>query len=161
MKISILYHSNTGNTERVAHDVATGASKVDKVEVKTMSISNIDETFLDESKVVIVGFPTYAGTFSWQIKQWLDTYKNVKLGGKLGAVFATENYVGGGADVAELAVIGQLLVKGLIVYSAGVTEGQPYTHYGAVAIKDGDEVQKERAVIFGERIARKGVQLFC
>lgn len=38
-----------------------------------------------------------------------------------------------------------MLVKGMLVYSSGVAEGQPFIHYGAVCIKDGDDGQKERA----------------
>ena len=75
-------------------------------------------------------------------------------------MFATANYVGGGAEIAELAMIGELLVKGMLVYSAGAAEGQPFTHYGAVCIQSGDESQQERAKIFGERIARKAVEIF-
>jgi NAD(P)H dehydrogenase (quinone) len=93
------------------------------------------------------------------MKKWLDQTKN-RLAGKLGAVFATENYLGGGADFAELSLIGCLLVYGMIVYSAGASRGDPLTHFGAVCIRDGDEKQKERARIFGKRIAEKAVELF-
>jgi len=160
MKIAVVYFSKTGNTKRVAELIAEGANKIDNVEVKCMSIEEADNEFLTEAKTIIFGSPTIAGTFSWQIKQWLDTSSNVKCGGKIGAVFATANYVGGGAEVAELAMIGELLVKGMLVYSSGVAEGQPFIHYGPVCIKDGDEGQKERAMIFGERIAKKTVEVF-
>ncbi|AFQ43898.1 flavodoxin family protein [Desulfosporosinus meridiei] len=158
MKIAIVYYSKSGNTQKVADLVAEGAKKIDKVEVKTMSIEAIDDEFLTEAKAVIFGSPTIAGSFAGQLKQWLDTAKNV--GGKLGAVFATANYVGGGAEVAEISMIAEMLVKGMLVYSSGVAEGQPFIHYGAVCIKDGDDGQKERAKVFGERIARKAVELF-
>ena len=160
MKIAVVYHSTTGNTKKVAELIGEGAKQVDQIEVKFMSIEEVDSEFLTEAKAVIFGSPTIAGTFSWQMKQWLDTFRSVKFGGKLGAVFATANYVGGGSEVAELALIGELLVKGMLVYSSGAAEGQPFVHYGAVCIKDGDEGQKERAKIFGERIARKTVELF-
>jgi len=58
--------------------------------------------------------------------------RNIKFGGKLGAVFATANYVGGGAEVAEVALIAQLLVKGMVVYSSGGAEGKLFIHYGPV-----------------------------
>lgn len=158
MKIAIVFFSNTGNTQKVADLIAEGAKKIEKVEVRSMSIDEIDNEFLTEAKAVIFGSPTIAGTFAWQLKQWLVTAKNV--GGKLGAVFATANYVGGGAEVAELSMIAEMLVKGMLVYSSGAAEGQPFIHYGAVCIKDGDDGQKERAKIFGERIARKAAELF-
>lgn len=159
MKISIIYHSETGNTKRVAEIIAQGAELSEKIEVKCMSIEDMDNDFLDQSKAVFFGCPVYCGNFSWQMKKWLDITKN-KLAGKLGAVFATENHLGGGADLAELSIIGSLLVYGMLVYSAGTCEGNPFTHFGSVCIKDGDEKQKERAKIFGKRIAKKAVELF-
>nr|WP_045576041.1 flavodoxin family protein [Desulfosporosinus sp. I2] len=159
-KIAVVYYSKTGNTKKVAELIAQGANLIETIEVKCMSIEEVDNEFLTEAKTVIFGSPTISGTFSWQIKQWLDTMRTVKFGGKLGAVFATANYVGGGAEVAELAMIGELLVKGMLVYSSGVADGQPFIHYGPVCIQDGDEGQKERARIFGERIAKKTVELF-
>lgn len=158
MKIAIVYFSKSGNTQKVADLIAEGAKKIEKVDVKSMSVEEIDNEFLTEAKAVIIGSPTIAGTYAWQLKQWLDTAKNV--GGKLGAVFATANYIGGGAEMAEISMIAEMLVKGMLVYSSGVAEGQPFIHYGAVCIKDGDDGQKERAKIFGERIAKKAAELF-
>ncbi|GAA0182574.1 flavodoxin domain-containing protein [Clostridium sediminicola] len=153
MKISIIYHSESGNTEKVAELVSKGAKKVEGVETKCMSINDIDKTFLEESKIVFFGTPTYGGTFSWQIKKWLDTCK-LNFAGKVGCVFATANFIGGGAGNAELALISELLVKGMFIHSVGASAGQPYTHFGAVCIQDGTEDQKERAAIFAERVVR-------
>ena len=160
MKIAIVYFSKTGNTKKIAEIIAEGANTLENAEVKCMSIEDVDNEFLTEAKTVIFGSPTITGTYSWQIKQWLDTVQTVKFGGKLGAVFATANYVGGGAEVAELALIAELLVKGMLVYSSGASEGQPFIHYGPVCIQEGDEGQKTRARIFGERIAKKTIELF-
>lgn len=159
IKVAVVYHSESGHTARVAQLIGQGAMIGEAVEARVMSIAAVDKTFVEDAQAVILGTPTYAGTMSWQMKQWLDTGQ-VRLADKLGAVFATENYLGGGADVAELALIGHLLVKGMIVYSAGASRGQPFTHYGAVAIQGGDEAQQERARIFGRRIAEKAVELF-
>lgn len=159
MNVSIIYHSQGGNTKKVAAIVADGAKISDEVEVQTMSIDEIDAEFLNQSKAVIFGCPTYYGTFSWQIKKWFDTTK-VDLAGKLGGVFATENYLGGGADLAELGMIGHMLVRGMLVYSAGSTKGKPLTHYGAVTINAGDEEQQNRAGLLGKRIAEKAWELF-
>ncbi len=93
------------------------------------------------------------------MKKWIETTK-LRLAGKVGSVFVTEGYIGGGADFAEMGLIAHLLVLGMLVYSGGTSWGQPFIHYGAVAIKDGDEAQRERARIFGERIARKTQELF-
>lgn len=159
MKIAVVYHSESGNTARVAELIAEGACRSNGVEVKAMSVEDVDKGYVAESNAVIVGTPTYAGTFSWQMKEWLDTGR-VDLADKLGAVFATASFVGGGADMAEMALIGHLLVKGMVVYSAGTSKGQPFTHYGCVTIKAGDEAQQERARVFGQRVAKKALELF-
>ncbi|MBI5017901.1 MAG: flavodoxin family protein [Deltaproteobacteria bacterium] len=159
MKISIVYHSETGNTKKVADLIAEGAGLDGRVDVRTMSVDDIDEGFLEGSAAIVVGCPTHRGSFSWQMKKWIGTTR-LKLAGKLGSVFATEAYIGGGADFAELELVAHLLVMGLLVYSAGAGRGQPFTHFGAVAIKDGDDAQKERARIFGQRVAEKAVELF-
>ena len=160
MKLSIIYHSKTGNTKEIAQIIASGAKEVIDVEVKCMSIDDIDNEYLDQSKAVVFGCPTYLADISWQLKKWFDESKRYNLKGKLGAMFATENYLGGGADFALLTLAGHMLVKGMLVYSSGSAEGQPYIHYGVVCIKNGDSDQRERAKIFGKRIALKTLELF-
>jgi NAD(P)H dehydrogenase (quinone) len=127
---------------------------VEGTNVTLLSIDAIDDSVVEQSRAVIVGFPVYAGSCSWQIKRWLDTTR-LKLAGKLGSVFATENHVGGGADLAELVILGGLMVRGMLAYTAGASLGQPFTHFGAVAIREGDDHQRERARMFGERLALK------
>ena len=159
MNIAIIYHSQSGNTQKIAHIIAEGAKINDTLNVKTMSIDSINEQFVSEAQAVIFGSPTYCGSFSWQMKKWFDT-TNIDLAGKLGSVFATENYLGGGADVAELGMVGHMLVRGMLAYSAGFTKGDPFTHYGAVTIKEGDDWQQHRARLLGQRVAEKAVELF-
>lgn len=159
MKIAIIYHSETGNTRKVADIIAEGASIHDDIEVRTMSIDAVDKDFVAEAKAVILGTPTYGGTYSWQMKKWMDTSR-IPLADKLGSVFATANYVGGGGGVAELALIHHMLVKGMLVYSSGAAKGAPIIHFGAVAIKDGNEYEQERARMLGKRVAEKAVELF-
>ncbi len=159
MKIAILYHSVSGNTRSIAENIQSGMEQIHGVEVKTMSIDEIDDSFVRDAKAVVLGCPIYAGSLSWQMKKFLDT-TNLPLSGKLGCVFAMANFLGGGGSVGELTMITAMLVRGMLVYSAGAAEGQPYTHLGIVAIRSGDDWQKERARIFGERVARKATELW-
>jgi len=159
MKIAVVYHSESGNTRKVAQLVAKGAQSRDAVEVKVMRIQNIDEGFLSEAKVVIFGCPTHCGTYSWQMKQWFDT-TTVNLNGKLGSTFATADYIGGGATIAEVGLIGLMLVKGMLVYTAGGSDGIPIIHYGVVTIKSGNRRQQHRAKLLGRKVAEKALELF-
>ncbi len=158
MKISVLYHSESGNTKKIADLIKETAESIPGIEAKAIDIENLDKTYIDESKVVLFGCPTYCGALSWQMKKYLDTTDN-NLAGKLGSVFATENHIGGGADFAELTIIAGLLVRGMIVYSGGAAE-TPYTHFGAVAIKSGDAAQIERVIKYTHKIVKKAKELF-
>lgn len=161
MKFSIIYHSETGNTEKIANIIAEGVKKAGNIEVKCMNINDVDVEFAKQSSALVFGTPTYLATFSWQMKKFVDTeLKALAIEGKLCGVFATENFLGGGADIAELSLIGQLMVRGVLAYSVGASKGQPYTHIGAVARKDGDEFEKERAMLYGQRFAEKALELF-
>lgn len=161
MNLSIIYHSETGNTEEVAKIIKKGAEDYKDIQVKNMHIDDLDVDYINSSKAVIFGSPTYTGDLSHQMKNWLGNYPSeIDFSGKLGAVFATQRYVGGGADVALKTMIGHLLVKGMVVYSSGSAEGKPFTHFGAVCIQSGNKEQKERAEIFGKRIAKKSLELF-
>lgn len=158
MKLSIVYHSESGNTEKVAEMMAHTIQENSDIEVKSMNINNIDENFINESAAVIFGAPTYCGTCSWQMKKFLDTSKTINLNEKLGGVFITENFIGGGADFAEITLIGCLLVRGMMVYSGGVR--QVPTHFGAVLIKDGDEYQVNKAKVFAQKFSKRALELF-
>ncbi|AJG99179.1 flavodoxin [Clostridium beijerinckii] len=158
MKLSIVYHSESGNTEKAAKIMANTIHQMDGIDVKAMNINNIDENFINESAAVIFGSPTYCGTCSWQMKKFLDTSRTINLNEKLGGVFITENFIGGGADFAEITLMGCLLVRGMMVYSGGVK--QVPTHFGAVLIKDGDEYQISKAKIFAQKFAKRSLELF-
>jgi len=161
VKIAVVYHSVSGNTKKQAELVAEGARSVPGVEVKTMSIENPDNAWIEESAGVIFGSPTYEGSCSWQMKKYLDTPK-VDFGGKLAGVFASQNWPGGGgADFAEMTMIAAALVLGMIVYSGGVSRGYPPVHFGAVSQKEPrSDIDCERARKLGENIATMAKKLF-
>ena len=155
MKISILYSTRTGKTEKVAQLIGEGAKRVEGIEVKLMNLDNIDKDFINDSDGIIFGTPTYYANISWEMKKWIDESNEYNLEGKLGAAFSTANSIAGGADVALLTIINHLMVKGLMVYSGGVAFGKPKTHLGYVHINEICENEDENARIFGERIANK------
>ena len=160
IKIAVLYYSRGKNTKETAEVIAGGMNETEDVEARIMSIDEADSVFISEAHAVVFGTPTYYANISWQMKKWFDESRNYKLEGKLGAAFATEDYIGGGADVAIQTLVSHMMVKGMLVYSGCSALGHPYIHLGAVMIKSGDDSQKERAKIFGQRIAKKAKDLF-
>ena len=161
MKIAIVYHSETGNVRKMAELVREGCLKVAGVEAQCMSVDEVDGGYVEEAGAVILGSPTYWGSCSWQIKRFLDT-QATGLGGKLGGVFVSQDWPGGGgASLAEMTMIAGMLVHGMVIYSGGIPEGQPFLHFGAVSRKaPEEELYRERCVKLGENIAKKARELF-
>ncbi len=162
MKISIVYFSSTGNTRAMAEEIMAGIKLEDGVEAKAFNLDEVDREFVNDSSAVIFGTPTYLANMSWQMKKWLDesSGQGFTLGGKLGAVFATAQYIQGGADTAILTIINHLMVKGMLVYSGGAALGQPFIHLGAVATGQNFAEAKPLFKTFGQRIAQKSKELF-
>lgn len=163
MKITILYASKSGNTAKAAEFIKDGLHTVSSFEVKLMNLLNegdIDADFINESAAVIVGTPTYSANMAWQVKKWFDTDRAAKLSGKLGAAFATANYVYGGADLAVADLLHHMLVKGMLVYSSGTGCGAPIIHLGPIAVSTELDKSKDLFETFGARIGKKALELY-
>ncbi|MGL4571426.1 MAG: flavodoxin family protein [Clostridium sp.] len=160
MKVSILYHSESGHTKEVGEYIKEGLESVSGIVVKSMSIEDVDIDFLNESKAVIFGTPTYLANTTWNMKKWLDESHSVNLEGKIGAVYATANFIWGGAETAMLTLMNHLMVKGMLLYSGGAALGMPYIHLGYVSVNGINNEDRETPKIFGERIGKKVKQLF-
>lgn len=164
MKISVLYFSQTGNTEKMAGVIRDGILEYDSgIEVSLMNIAdedNIDKDFLNDSSAVIFGTPTYVANTCWQMKKFFDTRFDCKLEGKLAACFATAGCVWGGADIAIQSILEMALTHGMLAYSSGTEFGRPYIHLGPVGIMSQLEESKEIFSLFGKRIAQKTTELF-
>ena len=160
MKCSVLYYSKTGKTQVMAQAIAQGMNQVEGVDAKAFSIEELDQGHLAQSQVVVVGTPTWHANPCWQIKKFLDESGKLGLAGKLGGAFATADYQQGGPDLAIQTILTHLMVDGMMVYSGGSSLGKPYIHLGPVALKDTFEESRELFVIFGSRIAGKGLELF-
>ena len=161
MKVSVIYHSETGNTRKMAELIAAAAAEVSPdIEAKAFAVDEVDRRFVAESAAVIFGCPTYQGSASWQLKKFLDG-PGVDLAGKLGGCFASQNWPGGGgADMTEIVIIGAMLVLGMLVYSGGITLGQPFLHFGAVSTRAPEGLYTERSEKLGRNIATKALELF-
>lgn len=162
MNISIIYYSETGSTAQMAALVAEGCGRVAGVDARRMSIDEVDLELVGRSSAVIFGTPTHGGNLSWQLKRFLEDLDQTALAGKLGGVFVSQNWAGGGgASFAELSVIASLLVRGMLIYSGGMPAGDPPLHFGAVSHRAPDEpLYRDRCLKLGENIARKASELF-
>lgn len=162
MKALVLYYSKTGNTRHMAEVIAAGMGKVAGVEAKACSIEDVDEAWALESKCIILGSPIYCSNVSAAVKTFLDSsFKKYRPAGKLGGAFATMNYIYGGAELGIRLILDHMLVFGMLTYSGGGACGMPVIHLGPAALGTKLEESEPVFALYGERMAKKAVELFA
>ena len=161
MKLTVLYHSVSGNTKQMADTIVEGMQIVENAEPRAFPIEKIDEAWIKESKCIIVGTPIYFASVSGAIKSFLERpcFK-YELAGKIGGAFATANYIHGGGELGIRLILDHLLCHGMLTYSGGVAYGNPVIHLGPVAFTGRLEESIETFKLYGQRMATKTVELF-
>ena len=165
MKLSVIYDSKSGNTQRCAEWIAAGMAAAG-AEAKAFSIAEVDADFVRASRGVVIGSPSYAALMTPDMRTWLMGAGKLGLAGKLGGAFATEQYTHGGAELAMQSILMIELVYGMLCYSGGAACGRPVIHIGPVAVNgnvephNGMEHYEETLKIYGERFAKKAAELF-
>jgi len=133
-KILVLYHSNSGNTARMADHVADGARAVPQTEVRLRSVEEATTADLDWCEGIALGSPTNYGTISWQMKQWWDQQPLENWGqrdGRIGCGFSSAASWGGGAELTCMALNVILMNYGYLVFGVTDLTGKQFTaHYG-------------------------------
>lgn len=113
------------------------------------------------SKCVIFGSPTHMAAMAPEMKTWfVESAKSYQLAGKIGGMFATANYLHGGSELVMQGLATQMLVMGMLVYSGGGAYGPPIIHLGPAAFGGKLEESEELFLLYGERIAKKTVEIF-
>jgi len=148
-KVLVVYHSKTGNTEKMAQLVAEGAETAG-AEVK---LRTADDTTLDDFKeadAILLGSPTYYGHSAAAVRALLEKSVRLhgKLEGKVGGAFSSSHNIGGGNETTVLDLVHALLIHGMIVQ--GFADGD---HYGPVSIGSPDERVAEQTRRLGEQTA--------
>ena len=160
MKITIVYVSQSGNTETAAEFIADGIlAKYPFIQVRQMDIreNEVDLVFLESSDAVIFGSPVYFTSMSWELKRWFDNSFKINLQDKLGAAFVTAQSPTGGADTALMEIYRHMLAKGMIVCSGMGTEKEQKFQIGAVGLAKNLEAAEQEFGEFGASVAEKAI----
>ncbi len=163
MNISIIYASQTGNTEMAAESIQDGIlGKYPFIQVRLMDLreNEVDLDFLEKSEAVIFGTPVYFTSMSWELKRWFDQSFRIDLRGKLGAVFVTAQSAAGGTDTAIMEVARHMLAKGMLVCSGTGSAAKSKFQIGAVGIAGQLEKCADEFESFGANVAEHVVKLF-
>lgn len=138
-KILVLFHSNSGNTGRMAEHIAAGAGSIDGIEVRLRSVEDATQQDVLWCDGLAVGSPTNMGLVSWQMKRfWDETMADqwMRIDGKIACAFSSSGGWGGGNEIACQSLLTVLMNFGFLVF--GVTDyvGKLTTaHYGAVTAR--------------------------
>jgi len=147
MQVLIAYHSDYGNTEKMAKAIASGirATNPDA----GIQLQKADKTSPDEltaADVILFGTPVHMGSMAWQIKKLIDDAARLwmenALEGKVGGAFATGGGFGGAGGGVELTLASlhsNFLEHGMVVvgfpktalgYADGGLQWGPYARTG-------------------------------
>jgi NAD(P)H dehydrogenase (quinone) len=158
-KILVLYDSQSGNTRKMAEQVAAGASSAPGTEVRCLQIDQAGPEDLLWCDGIALGSPTNMGTVSWKMKRFWDERAGETWGrvdGKIGCVFSSSGGWGGGAELTCQALMTILMNFGILVFGVPDYVAKQFTlHYGAVLA---GEPRAEREIAscrcLGERLAQ-------
>lgn len=151
-QVLIMYHSRTGNTERLAEAIVEGVRQVEGVEAVLKPAPEVTEEDFLASDGIIAGSPTYFGVMAAELKLVFDKFVGIRnqMEDKVGAAFATSAHHTGGKETTIMSIIEVLLIYGMVVV------GDPMVasgHYGVACAGGVDEQAKKDGVLLGKRVA--------
>ena len=149
VKIAIIFHSRTGNTEKMAEFVAVGARDAG-AEVILKHVKSAEINDISDADGVILGSPTYYGHSSGAMRTFLDKTVGLhgKLVGRIGGAFTSSHNIGGGNETTVLDLLHVMLIHGMIIQ--GAVEGD---HYGPVSVGAPDRRAETQCRELGKRVA--------
>ena len=134
--VLVVYHSASGNTEKMAQGVVDGAKSLAGVSVVLKRAAEVAANDLISTDALIVGSPVYFGNMSGEVKTFFenwglmskfDLFRERKMRNKIGAAFATGGGISNGKEVTMLSILAAMLVNQMIVVGGGGAFGASAT----------------------------------
>ncbi len=155
VRILVVYDSQTGNVEAMAHAVGDGAREAGAI----VTVSRVDDIQVDEIPAYdgfAFGSPTHCGTMTAKMNEFFNCrimeYWG-KLKYKVAVPFTSSGGLGGGNEMTLWSLTSAIINFGMMTFgvpdyaSSGVT-----LHYGAVAIGEPDDSALEACRLLGVRL---------
>jgi NAD(P)H dehydrogenase (quinone) len=126
-----------------------------------VTLKTVDEATnadLETCDALLMGSPTYWGSMSTPLKQFIDGQRPF-MGDKVGGAFATGGIDGGGKELTVLSILVAMLSNGMIVVGPHYEEGGfRFGGFGVGATTGPDspgvdEAELARGRLLGERVA--------
>lgn len=157
-KVLVLYHSASGNTQKMANLVAEGSKQIPDIEVRIREVDAATPDDIYWCDGLAVGSPTNMGILSWKMKRFWDEamfHHWGKVDGKVACAFSSSGGWGGGAEIACQSLQMVLMNFGFLVFGVTDYAGKMNTcHYGAIAAREPrDAGVKDACRLLGRRLA--------
>ena len=124
--VLVIYHSATGNTEKMAQGVAEGAKAVPGTSVVLKRVGEVVANDLSSADAVVVGSPVYFANMSGEVKTFFDNwslkfdlFKDRKMRNKVGGAFSSGAFVSAGKEFTILGILAAMLNNQMIIVSGG------------------------------------------
>ena len=122
-QVLIIYASDYGNTEKMAHASAEGVKSVDGVNAIIKKAEDVTADDMTSSNGVIIGSPVHMGAMDWRVKKFIDTicsglWMQDKMNGKVAGVFTSGGGfggAGGGTEIAMLSILNNIAELGMLI----------------------------------------------
>jgi NAD(P)H dehydrogenase (quinone) len=169
VRILIAYHSETGNTEKLAASVRDGAASVGGAAVTLRKVADVTDDDIRTADGILLGTPVQWGNFSAPAKRFLDRVGEVlgKAGktygeGRTAGVFCTAGSPSNGQEMARLGAIAAFLAMRFVI--VGGVNDEEFGTLGPQSVTGGtppgvsarDRADARR---FGERFAHLTLRL--
>ena len=151
MQVLILYYSKSGNTKKLAEEIAKGVSSAG-VEAVLRSTNDVSKDDFRNCSGIIAGSPVYFGVMAAQLKKVFDEFVSLRreMEDKVGAAFATGNHHTGGKETTIFSILQCMMIYGMIIV------GDPMDasgHYGVACCKEPDDSAGQDGFKLGKRVA--------
>lgn len=152
MFVLVLYYSKTGNTRKLAAQIAEGVQSVSGVDAVMKSTQEVTKEDFVNAAGIIAGSAVYFGLMAADLKRVFDEFVGVRkqVEGKVGAAFASSGFWSGGNETTMMSIIQCMLIYGMVVV------GDPMSatgHYGAASVAAPDDKSSDIAKKLGQRVA--------
>ncbi|MDE3165986.1 MAG: flavodoxin family protein [Acidobacteriota bacterium] len=161
-RILVAYHSQTGNTAKLAEAVRAGAAGVEGATVTLRKAGDVTDEDIRQADGIIVGTPVHWSNLSAETKRLLDHIgsvlsKDKAIGdGRTAGAFCTGGGIAMGKDLARVSILAAFLtmrfvvIGGVDAYGFGTLGPQATTGAEDPGISDKEAAE---ARDFGRRFA--------
>lgn len=163
-RILVAFHSQTGNTEALAHLVRDGVASVEGVEARLRKVGAVTDEEILQADGILLGTPVHWATVSVETRTFLDRVGGVLLQagllqreGRTAGAFCTGGGAAMGKEMARLTILNAFLTMRFLVI--GGIEGDGFGTLGPEATTPDPtspltSEEKQAARDSGERFAR-------